>query len=104
MVGDIVLTPFPYTDLSSSKIRPAVVVADVGSGDWVLCEITSSPQNRPGNIAITQEDMQTGRIQVASQVRPDRLHTLNQLIFRRTIGTLSVAKQSQVLAAVRNLF
>ena len=46
MVGDVVLTPFPFTDLSEIKIRPAVVLAGVGMRDWVLCEITSSSQVR----------------------------------------------------------
>ena len=51
MVGDVVLTPFPFTDLSQTKIRPAVVLADVGMQDWVLCEITSSSQPRDMYIA-----------------------------------------------------
>ena len=44
MVGDIVLTPFPFTDLSATKIRPAMVVAEVGMHDWIVCEVTSSRQ------------------------------------------------------------
>ena len=50
MVGDVVLTPFPFTDLSQTKIRPAVVLADVGMQDWVLCEITSSSQLGSGSV------------------------------------------------------
>ena len=45
MVGDVILTLFPYTDLSNAKLRPAVVLAEVGMGDRVLCEIISSLQN-----------------------------------------------------------
>ena len=46
MVGDIVLAPFPFTNLQEAKIRPVVVVADVtypGEQDWIVCEVTSSP-------------------------------------------------------------
>jgi hypothetical protein len=38
--GGVVLIPFPFSDLSGSKLRPALVLADVSAGDWVLCQIT----------------------------------------------------------------
>jgi mRNA interferase MazF len=34
--GAIVLVPFPFSDLSNTKLRPAVVLADAGLGDWIL--------------------------------------------------------------------
>lgn len=40
-VGAVVLVPFPFSDLSQSKLRPAVVLAGAGRGDFVLCQITS---------------------------------------------------------------
>ena len=40
-VGSIVLLPFPFSDLSNSKIRPALILAAAGRGDWILCQITS---------------------------------------------------------------
>ncbi len=103
MVGDVVLTPFPYTDLSDVKIRPALVVADVGMGDWIVCEITTSTVRRPGTIAISQQDMQSGTLRFASWVRPDRIYTLNQRLFRQTVGRLAEAKQAEISAALRNL-
>jgi hypothetical protein len=39
--GEVVLVPF--SDLTQSKLRPAVCLADVGRGDWVLCRVTSNP-------------------------------------------------------------
>ena len=46
-VGEVVLVPFPFSDLSQSKVRPAVCLADAGRGDWALCQITSSPYGDP---------------------------------------------------------
>ena len=39
--GVVVLVPFPFSDLSQAKLRPAVVLAHAGRGDWILCQITS---------------------------------------------------------------
>jgi mRNA interferase MazF len=40
-VGDVVIIPFPYSDLTQSKRRPALVLAEVGMGDFLLSQITS---------------------------------------------------------------
>ena len=104
MVGDIVLTPFPYTDLSQATIRPGLILASVDMNDWLLCQITSSSQARARDIAIALGDMQSGRLTAGSHVRPERLITLNESIFRRTIGRLTDAKLAEILAAVRSLF
>lgn len=106
MVGDVVLTPFPYTnlaDVSASKARPAIVLSEVGMGDWVLCLVTSRAA-RPGDIPITGSDLAVGSLTRSSNVRPVRLATLNDRLFQRTVGRLTDAKLAEVLAAVRNLF
>ena len=104
MVGDVVLAPLPFTDLSEIKVRPAVVVADVGTQDWVLCQITSKSPAHVRHIQIGPDDMQRGRLRRQSWVRPDRIYTVNERVFRRTIGRLSPAKHAEIAAAVRSLF
>ncbi len=104
MVGDLVLVPFPFTDLAARKVRPAVVVADVGMGDWILCQMTSRRNRRADDIAVTQQDMQTGRLRAASWVRPGRLHTLNGGLVGRTVGQITANKMEEISAAIRGLF
>ena len=104
MVGDVVVSSFPYTDLSAVAIRPVVVLANVGPRDWMVCQITSQRQGLADSIAITQQDMQTGTLRYNSWVRPSRIHTLNDSLFRNTVGRLSDTKQAEILAAVRSLF
>ena len=104
MVGDVVLTPFPFTDLSDAKIRPALVVADVGQRDWILCQITSSSQERPRAIEIFAADFQRGGLRRRSWARPDRVTTLNERVFIRVIGHLADSKQAEIAAAIRALF
>lgn len=54
--GEVALVPFPFSDLSQSKVRPAVCLADAGRGDWVLCQITSSPYGDPAATALDAPD------------------------------------------------
>ena len=103
MVGDIVLTPFPFTDLSQIKIRPAVVVAYVGTEDWIVCAVSSSP-GRDAWILITGEDLAEGVLRFDSWARPSRITTQNESLFRRTIGHLTAPKRDEILVAVRGLF
>ena len=104
MIGDLVLTPFPFTDLSDAKIRPAVVIADVGMRDWIVCEITTGRQMRDRYIPIAEHDLEDGELRRRSWVRPDRLTTLNESVFLDTIGHVTAAKRAEIAAAVRGLF
>ena len=107
MVGDVIWARFPFSDLSDWKFRPVAVVADareMGEDDWLVCEITTSPIPYAKAIAIGRGDMQLGRLRQESRVRPDRIVTLNESTFGRSIGRLTAAKQAEVLAAIRNLF
>ena len=103
MVGDIVVVAFPYTNLRDSKKRPALVLADAGPEDWVVCRISRS---HPGGreIALAARDLSAGRLDYASWVHPDHLITLDEKIFERTVGRLTDAKTAEILTAVRGLF
>lgn len=91
--GDIVLVPFPFTDLSQTKLRPAVVLCvDSAGNDVTLCFISS--QNitslSPGEFAISPSDLEfavTG-LRVASKVRVSRIVTLERRLLTRRIGKL----------------
>ena len=104
MVGNVVLTPLPFTDLSESKICPVALIADVGISDWIVCQITSRPSDQVLRIQITGDDMRVGSLRVVSYARPDRLFTLNESVFHRTLGSLSDAKMNEILTAARSLF
>ena len=104
MVGDVVGAPFAFTDLTGGKIRPAVVLADVGEGDWILCELTTKQQSGPSDIPVTRQDMQSGRLRYDSWARVGRVHTLHISVFRGTFGRLTDAKRDEILQIARNLF
>lgn len=105
MIGDIVRSPFPFTDLSSGKSRPVLLLSEVGMGDWIVCEITTRRHaNSPGVIPIDAGDFISGGLPRISVVRFDRLHALNEGIFDKAYGRLTMAKMWHIKAAVRGLF
>lgn len=103
-VGEVVLVPFPFSDLSQSKVRPAVCLADAGRGDWVLCQVTSSPFGDPAAVPSATQDFAPGGLLVASFARPGKLFTANVGLLVRSVGILSPAASARVLTAVVAVF
>lgn len=99
-VGQVVLVPFPFSDLSQTKVRPALCLADAGRGDWVLCQITSSPFGDPHAIRIDNADFTAGGLLVTSYIRPGKLFTAHVALLVRSVGVLTPASFSRLLAAV----
>jgi mRNA interferase MazF len=98
--GEVVLVPFPFSDLSQSKLRPAVCLADAGRGDWVLCQITSSQYGDPTAVPLDATDFASGGLLVASFGRPSKLFTAHAGLMVRSVGTLTPAALARVIAAV----
>jgi mRNA interferase MazF len=96
--GQVVLVHFPFSDLSQSKLRPAVVLADGGRGDWILCQITSKPYGDGRAIEISPGDFEKGALRLVSYARPGKLFTANTSLITGEIGLLRAAK----FHAIRN--
>jgi mRNA interferase MazF len=58
--GAVVLVRFPFSNLSQSKLRPAVVLADAGRGDWILCQVTSNPYADSRAIMLSDKSFHQG--------------------------------------------
>jgi mRNA interferase MazF len=87
-IREVVLVPFPYSDLSQSKVRPAVCLAKAQRGDWTLCQITSSPYGDPTAVSLTPSDFESGGLQIHSFARPTVLVTIHESTFIRVVGKL----------------
>jgi mRNA interferase MazF len=98
--GSVVLVPFPFSDLSQSKLRPAVVLADAGHGDWVLCQVTSSPYADARAVRLTNADFGRGSLRVVSYARPGKLFTANQELLVSEVGVLGATAFERLLDAV----
>ena len=98
--GDIVVTPFPFSDLSSSKRRPALVVAELTGDDVVLCQITSRTVSDPYAITLDLEDFSSGRLRVSSNIRPNRLFTADGNIVVYKAGRVTTEKLQEVTSKI----
>lgn len=101
--GAVVLVRFPFSDLSQTKLRPAVVLADAGLGDWILCQVTSKPYGDVRAIKIDDTNFATGSLRVVSYARPGKLFTANQDLLVSEVATLTVQSLKQVVDAVVDL-
>ena len=89
--GSVVLVPFPFSDLSQHKRRPAVVLAGAERGDWILCQITSSPYSDARAITLTDVDFASGGLRLVSYARPAKLFTAHESLFVFEAGILRSA-------------
>ena len=101
--GAVVLISFPFSDLSRSKLRPAVVLASVSRDDYVLCQVTSNPYADPNAVELTEEDFREGSLQRVSYARPGKLFTANVDLFEGQAGLLSEEVRSKIVSEVVRL-
>ena len=84
--GDILLIPIPFTDLSSSKKRPVLVMSNseynAKTEDVIVLAATSNIKEKDYSIIFTNSDMAEGYIKVDSCIRADKIYTLLAFIYR----------------------
>lgn len=98
--GDVVVVPFPFSDLSASKKRPALVAATLVGDDVILCQITSEQRSDDYSIILSGNDFMQGRLNVTSRIRPNRLFTADKSIIVYRAGSLRKKKIAEVEQAI----
>src|SRR5262249_54965159 len=108
--GKVVLLPFPFDDLSATKVRPAICLTDpIGPHRHVIVAfITSRPLTDILETDIVLEvnrtDFAATGIHASSTLRMHRLMTISTALIRRTLGELSSSMQGEVADKLRTLF
>lgn len=95
--GDVVVIPFPFTDLSGAKRRPAFVVAPLTGDDVILCMITGQSKSDGYSIPLLLSDFTTGTIKHNSAIRPNRLFTADSNRVVKKAGHVSNTKAKEVI-------
>lgn len=100
--GDIVVVPFPFSDLSNSKRRPAFVVKDFGE-DVLLAQITSKSYRDDYAIQVTLDNFNEGSLNVVSYVRPEKLFTCSRNLISYKAASLKAEKSNQIIKRITEL-
>ena len=95
--GDVVVVPFPFSDLRQAKRRPALIVAKLRGDDLILCQITSQAIKDSYAVAVTNDDFITGGLNQKSNIRPNRLFTADQSIILYKAGQFKADKLKEVI-------
>lgn len=95
--GEVVVLPFPFSDLSGSRRRPAVVVANLSGDDVILCMITSKHKSDGYSVRLEDTDFSTGRLRQESNIRPNRLFTADSKLVSYSAGHLNPTKITEVI-------
>ncbi|HZY42631.1 MAG TPA: type II toxin-antitoxin system PemK/MazF family toxin [Anaerolineae bacterium] len=95
--GDVVVVPFPFSDLTASKKRPALVVASLAGDDVILCQITSQTVGDSYAIALSNADFSAGSLHQNSNLRPNRIFTADSNIIQYRAGVVTSEKIHEVI-------
>ena len=91
--GDIVLVPVPFTDLTSQRRRPVIVVSNdayqTSTPDFVAVAMTSNLTLAPYSFVISSADLAEGTLNRPGRVRVDKVFTLAQFLVVTRFGRVS---------------
>ena len=97
---DIVLLTFPFSDLESSKVRPAIVLSNDKynrrSKDFVAVPLTSNLKLRDYAILVTNNELESGNLIVDSKAKVDRVFSVSQRLVRMKIGRIKAEVHERI--------
>ncbi|HEY9641632.1 MAG TPA: type II toxin-antitoxin system PemK/MazF family toxin [Coleofasciculaceae cyanobacterium] len=94
----MVIVPFPFSDLTQAKRRPALVLAKLQGDDLILCQIASCLTADCYAIPLENSDFGSGSLRQSSNIRPNRLFTADQQIILAKAGQLNAEKLDETIA------
>ena len=104
VAGDIIVVSFPFTDLSSTRKRPALVLANLESDDIVICEITSAMRKDSYVVQLENKDLESGRLKTNSIIRPNRILTIHKDKINYKFDKIKDSKLREVLEKIKIVF
>jgi len=104
VLGEIVLIPFPFSDLSSSKTRPALVISNhkLKGDDCIVVAITSI-NPKTNFISINNESLIEGKLPIQSFIKYDKIVTLKKTIIRKKVAKLNQEKLTEISNSIKKL-
>lgn len=105
---DIVLTKFPFSNLTDFKVRPVLILSKDSYNhkyaDVIVCAITSNLEESDYALTITTENLEQGHLKVVSKVRADAVTNIEQTIILKKIGKIKQAVFNKIINKLNSLF
>ncbi|MEP6467345.1 MAG: type II toxin-antitoxin system PemK/MazF family toxin [Parafilimonas sp.] len=105
---EIVLVPFPYSDLSASKRRPALVISNNNYNNRfagiIVCVITSNLFKDNFSISLSNDDLESGMLPETSIIKCHKLFTIEQLKIIKRFSKINEQKFNEVVSMLQSLF
>lgn len=103
-VGQVVLAVFPFSDLTSKKVRPCLVIGLAEFNDIILCQITSRKYESRAALSLSRSDFKYGSIITNSFIRPDKVVTLDRDRIGQILGKVTDTKLTEVKERLIQIF
>ena len=100
---DIILIPFPYSDLTKNKLRPAIIISNKKlnrTSDRICCLITSNPTAK--GITIQEKHLEKGKLPFQSKIKPQRIFTVEKTIIRKKLNTITKKLHEEIIEEINN--
>ena len=105
---ELVLLPYPFSDLEGTKVRPAIVVSNNSfnkkSADCIMVPLTTVIKNEPCSVIIDQQNMASGRLMKQSRVRADKIFAFEKRLVSMKIGTITDKTFEKIKAEIFRMF
>ena len=102
--GDVVVIPFPYTDLSAVKKRPALVIASLKGENVILAQITKIDREDEDVVSLKQTDFYSGTLKTDSHIMPSIIFTAELISIKYKAGKIKKEKIDQVEKKLVSIF
>jgi len=105
---EIVLLPFPFSDLEQSRVRPALVVSNDNlnkkSEDCIMVPLTTIIKDEPYSVIINQEDLSSGKLLKSSRIRTDKIFSVKKDLITMKIGVINNNILEKVKSEIERMF
>ena len=105
---EVVLLPYPFSNLEGMKVRPALVVSNnlfnKKSADCIMVPLTTVIKGEPYSVIIDNNDMHSGELVKQSRVRSDKVFAVEKSLVIMKIGVIKDKTFEKIKAEIFKMF
>lgn len=98
--GDVIVLPFPFSDLSTTKVRPALIISVPKVDEIIVCQITSQATRPDYAVPLVYGDFISGGLNHDSFVRPNKIFLADISLIRKSVGKINPKKLDDIIEVI----